>query len=384
MTDQHFITTQEALEAWLDTHSEASHIGFDTEFIRERTYYPTLCLVQLAADDAVVAIDTMAPELDLTPLWTWLLDDARLLILHAAGQDMELLLYLSGKLPTRIFDTQLAAAFCGLGDQLSYEKLVQKLVKQPINKASQFTDWSHRPLTDNQIAYALDDVRYLSALHDKLTERLEAKGRLNWLWEEGKNITSPETYTNDPEQSWQRIRMKIRDGRSIACLQRLAAWREREAETKNLPRQWVIKDEALAEMAATRPTTEKALKRIRFLKKPLKAPQQEEVFRIIEEVKALPDDALPTPPKRPNELPAPEGLADMLKLLLKHCARQGGIAPRLLASAKDMEQLALRRDRSMPCMQGWRYDLFGQYAESLFEGKLSLTFDLDSQAVKFV
>jgi ribonuclease D len=356
----------------------ARYVAVDTEFMRERTYWPRLCLVQVAgggaaAEDAA-AIDALAPGLDLRPLFQLMADARVLKVFHSARQDLEIFHRLAGQLPRPVFDTQVAAMVCGFGDSVSYETLVGKLAKARMDKGSQFTDWARRPLSQRQIAYALADVIHLRTVYEKLKRKLEANGRAAWIDEEMAALTAPSTYALDPEQAFRRIKARGATPRFLAVLRELAAWREREAAKRDMPRNWLLRDEALVEIAHHMPATAADLARTRGLGR--KLAEGRDGAALIEAVargRALPDGECPRPEAREMLPPGIGPMADLLKVLLKMRCEEAGVAQRLVASAADVERLAAFGERAeVPALHGWRRDVFGGDALGLRAGETAL------------
>ena len=364
------ISTTEELAAFCDEMRGEEFVTVDTEFMREKTFWPILCLIQMAGEDRAAIIDPMAEGMDLSPFFDLMADEDVLKVFHAGRQDIEIIHHLSGVIPHPLFDTQVAAMVCGFGDQVGYEALVNRLAKAHIDKSSRFTDWSRRPLTDKQLAYALSDVTHLRVIYRKLCDQLKKSGREPWLKEEMDILTSPETYAQHPEEAWKRIKFRPRNARQLAALQELAAWREREAQRRDLPRRRILKDEALTELATQMPETERDLARMRTISDSLaKSRSGREILEAIARAKALPKDRLPAMPERPR--PGPEGasaMADVLKLALKIVSEREHIAPRLIASAKDVERIA-SGDRDVPALKGWRRKVYGDIALALLRGE---------------
>ena len=357
----------------------APFVTVDTEFMRERTYWPILCVVQVAGggmdDDprAAAAIDTQAPGLDLAPLFAILRDPGVLKVFHAARQDMEIFYYLMKALPAPVFDTQVAAMVCGFGDQASYENLVGTLAHARIDKSSRFTDWSARPLSERQIAYALDDVIHLRRVYEELRRRLDANGRAAWLTEEMAVLTAESTYDTDPARAW--VRLKTRgNGRFLAVLREIAAWREREAQRRDIPRGRIVRDEALIEIAHHRPTSADALARTRGLGAKLaEGAMGTGLLQAIAAGLAVPDKDCPKLEDKPD---LPGGIcpiADLLKVLLKFKSEDQGVAAKLLASVSDLERIAAFGEKAdVPALHGWRREAFGADALKLIRGEIAL------------
>lgn len=358
--------------------STADYVTVDTEFMRENTFWPRLCLVQLAGPKDAATVDTLAEKLDLAPLYELMADERVLKVFHAGRQDLEIFYHRTGQVPHPVFDTQLAAMVCGYGDQISYENLLAKTIGVTIDKASRFTDWSRRPLSERQIEYALADVTHLRPVYEKLARRMKTTGRAHWLDEEMAVLTAPETYRVDPEEAWRRL--KGRGGRGkryLAILVELAAWREREAQRRDIPRNRILRDEAIQEIAAHAPRTAETLAHTRGLSvKAAEGPMGQAILKSIEDALARPPHSLPAPPPRPERLPPGLGpLTDLLKVLLKHVAEQANVAGRLIASGDDLERIAADDEADVPALRGWRREIYGEQALALKHGRLGLAAD---------
>ena len=367
------ITSNEALAEACSRFRRLPYVAIDTEFIRERTYWPQPCLVQIAGDGEAIAIDALEPTIDFQPLLELLADTSVLKVFHAARQDIEIFVRLSGHVPAPLFDTQIAAMVCGFGEAASYETLASKLARAPVDKASRFTDWARRPLTDRQIRYALDDVVHLCTVYEKLAARLDETGRQRWLDEEVAALCDPALYRFDPREAWQRIKVRSTTRRLLAVLREVAAWREREAQARDVPRNRVIRDEALLEIAAHRPGTPAELARVRGLNKSFAA--GEFGGALLAAVAAgldAPEAELPQFAK-PTRLPAGAApLIELLKVLLKLRSEQQHVAQRLLANTRDLERIAVSEDADIPAFNGWRREIFGNDALALKAGRVAL------------
>ena len=370
------ITKSSELKHFCDRAANEKYITIDTEFLREKTYFSKLCLLQLAIpgneNENAVIVDTLVNELDLDPLYRIFKNSEIVKVFHAARQDLEIFYLDSGIFPYPLFDTQIAAMVCGFGDQVAYETLVRQLTNQTLDKSSRFTNWSSRPLTDAQKKYALADVTHLRIIYEELSKKLIQDGRTTWVEEELKNLISPETYDVDPRNSWRRIKTKSSSRRFLGLVASLAEFREKFAQSKNIPRNRVIKDDALLELASNQPKTFDELARSRLL---LKEARKGEIalglLRAIEKGLKIPDVDLPINQYKLNKGHVNSALADLLKVLLKSCSESTGVASRLIASASDLEALAAG-DRSMNALNGWRFEVFGKSALELCDGKIGL------------
>ncbi len=368
------ITTTSDLEAFCRGLAGAEYIAVDTEFLREKTFYPQLCLVQVAGPNAAVAIDPLAPGIDLTSLIDVLNDPSILKVFHAARQDVEIFFHLTGKIPHPLFDTQVAAMVCGFGDSVSYETLITKLAGARIDKSSRFTDWSQRPLTDRQLHYALSDVIHLRPAFEKLRRRLHRTGREAWLEEEMAVLTNPATYRAEPDTAWMRLKVRTNKPRFMAILKEVAAWREREAQSRDLPRSRVLRDEAMLEIASHAPTGIDDLARTRGMGRGFAEGRQGvELLAAVQRGQAIPESELPSLEPREE---APMGIApivELLRVLLKMKCDENHVASKLVASSADLEAIAADDDADVPALHGWRRELFGDDAIALKHGRTALT-----------
>lgn len=350
------------------------YVTVDTEFLREQTFWPKLCLIQLAAPDIEAIVDPLVPGLQLDPLWKLMADETTVKVFHAARQDLEIVWTLAGLLPHPIFDTQVAAMVCGFGDSVSYGNLVKKVAGNDIDKSSRFTDWSRRPLSEKQLVYALGDVTHLRQVYAYLKDRLDKSGRHAWVDEEMAVLTTPATYQTHPEDAWKRLKLRVKNRKALAVLMELAAWRERLAQSQDVPRQRVMKDEALYDIANQSPTAPEQLSRLRSLSDGFA--RSARAREIVEAVKrGLERDLSEVPPLRQGEPLSAEATAtvELLKVLLKSAAARHGVAPRLLADTSDLESIAGQDTPDVPAMHGWRRQLFGEDALALKRGELALS-----------
>jgi ribonuclease D len=367
------ITTTEDLDAFCRRLRDADYITVDTEFMREKTFWPKLCLVQIAGPEEAVAVDPLAEGIDLAPLFELLHDPGVLKVFHAARQDVEIFHHLTGRVPAPLFDTQVAAMVCGFGESVGYETLISKLAGARVDKSSRFTDWSHRPLTERQLAYALSDVTHLRPAYEKLRRRLAKTGRAHWLDEEMAVLTDPATYTVEPEAAWRRLKVRTDKPRFLAVLRELAAWREREAQRKDLPRSRVLRDEALLEIASHAPTTVDDLARTRGLGRSVAEGRWgSELLGAVQRGLDLPLDQCPTTEPRVEPPPGLTPIVELLRVLLKMKCDDEQVAPKLVASAGDLEAIAADDEAAVPALKGWRRELFGEDALALKHGRLAL------------
>jgi ribonuclease D len=361
------------LAAFCRRLSQHEFISIDTEFMRETTYWPRVCLVQIAGADEARAIDPLSPGLDLAPMFELLASPTVLKVFHAARQDLEIFYHLMGHVPAPLFDSQVAAMVCGFGEQVGYETLTKELVGANVDKSSRFTDWSKRPLTDRQLAYALSDVTHLRVIYAKLKARLARSGRSAWLGEEMAVLANPATYDMHPERAWQRIRTRSTAPRFLGVLKEVAAWREIEAQTRDVPRARVIRDESMLEIAGQPPTTVEDLARVRGLGRGLAEGRGgQALLAAIARALALPPGDLPQV-EREQVLPKGIGpLVELLKVLLRLKCDEHDVAGKLVASVADLERIAADDNAEVPAMHGWRREIFGEAALALKSGRLGL------------
>lgn len=377
------VTTNDALAARCAAVANAEFLCVDTEFMRETTYWPQLCLIQVAGADQAFAIDPLAEGLDLAPFLA-LLDNPDLLkVIHAGGQDIEIFVELTGRVPHPLFDTQIAAMALGLGEQVSYANLVSHFTGHQIDKGARFTDWARRPLSDRQLAYAIADVTHLADLFPGMLARLRKTGRGAWLDEEMARATDPSNYVVDPECAWQRLKLPNRKPEVLGRLQALARWRELEARDKNVPRGRIAKDETLADLAAGPPATQAELGRVRGLSAAWATNAiGERLMQALAAAQPLPADQIPDRNARPGLSTDASLVADLLKLLMKIRCKEEGVAPRLIARNEELEALAAGRREDLAVLSGWRYDLFGRDALALVEGRIGFSVEANRLIMK--
>ncbi len=379
------ITTTEALQDFCDRAAQAPYVTIDTEFLRERTYYSKLCLVQMAipgeAEENAVLVDPLAGDLSLDPLYALMRDAGTVKVFHAARQDLEIFFIEGGVIPEPLFDTQIAAMVCGFGEQVGYETLVRKVAKAPLDKTSRFTDWSRRPLTDAQKTYALADVTHLRVIYEYLHKQLEKTGRKGWVEEELQILRDPATYVVAPDEAWKRIKTRTQSGKFLALVRELARFREGYAQSRNVPRSRVFKDDALLELASTKPQSPQDLSRSRLLLR--EARRGEIADGILAAVQAgleTPKEDMPCPDRSRESLQVNPALADMLRVLLKAKSDEAGVAQKLIATSADLDALAAG-ERGSAALGGWRRDVFGADALRLCEGKVGLAVKGDKVGV---
>jgi ribonuclease D len=371
--DPVLITTTAALATLCDRLATEPYVTVDTEFMRERTYYPELCVIQLGGATDVAVIDAQAPGLDLAPLGALFANPHVVKVFHACRQDIEIFLLKFGTVPTPIFDTQVAAMVAGFGDQVGYDTLVSSLAGGSIDKAHRFSDWQARPLSAAQITYAAADVTWLRLVYEALRDRLTRESRIDWVAEEAAILNEPGTYRTDPADAWRRLKLRGANRRQLAIVQAIAAWREREAMRINIPRQRVIKDEQIPELAALAPSDAEGLTRVRGITRGFaEGKSGQALLGVIASAKALPERDLPSLPRTNDTIKPSPALVALLKVLLAERANAHHVAARLIASGDDIDALAGDDTPTLPCLAGWRADVFGTDALRLKAGKIAL------------
>jgi ribonuclease D len=371
------ITTTPALAAAISELSKSDFVAVDTEFIRETTFWPELCLIQMANADYSALVDPMAVGIDLAPFFALMADEKVVKVFHAARQDVEIVHKLGGLIPSPMFDSQVAASVLGYGDSISYDQLVNKMTGVHLDKSSRFTDWKRRPLAEAQLTYALADVTHLAAIYPTLNEQLEAKGRTEWVADEMATLTSVETYDLHPDDAWKRLKMRARKPIELATLQKIAAWREREARSRNVPRSRVLKDDTLFEIAQQHPADSEALGKLRSVPNGWERSQPAAgLLAAVNEALAIAKEDLP---KLAKHTASPEGSAaagELLRVLLKIVTEEHGVAPKVVASADELDQIAAHGDKAdVPVLHGWRREVFGEMALKLIAGEVALKFE---------
>lgn len=368
------IKTQAELEKICAQLAQKPYLTIDTEFLRDKTFYSRLCLIQLAGPDIdAVAIDVIEFDLDLAPFHALMENENVVKVFHAARQDLEIFYQMTGKIPAPLFDTQVAAMVCGYGDSIAYNKLVTDITGTALAKNAQFTDWSRRPLSEKQLTYALDDVIYLREVYETLKKRLEKQKRDHWVKQEMEVLTNPETYDMPVEESWKRVKIRSDKPKVLAILKELATWREELARKKDIPRGRILRDEALADIAVYMPKDQEGLLRIRNVPKDVaKSQTGKTLLKLVDTALKSPKDTWPVV-KRKEMFPKDAvPTLEMLKLLLKINASQENVAAKLVASANELEEIAVEDNPDNKVMKGWRFELFGKEAMDLKEGKLFL------------
>lgn len=368
------ITTTSELALACQRFSRHPFVAVDTEFMRETTFWPILCVVQVASSDEALAIDALAPGLDLTPLIALMADANVVKVFHAARQDVEIFWKIAGRVPSPMFDTQVAAMVCGYGDQVSYGELAKSICRATVDKSSRFTDWARRPLAQAQIDYAIGDVTHLRDIYRALEAQLEKSGRLSWLENEMKVLTSAETYQQPPERAWERFKTRARKPRDLAVLMDLAAWRENEAQTRDVPRARVLKDDVLIEVALAAPRTQEALGGLRAFPRGMERSRAgEEILAAIERGLARDPKTLPKLAHGRRNGAGSAATVELLKVLLRQASDESGVAGKMIATVGDLEAIAADDDADVPALRGWRRKLFGARALELKRGNLALT-----------
>lgn len=366
------ITTDEALVAFCAELAKAPFIAVDTEFMRETTYWPRLCLIQTASADQAGIIDPMAEGLDLEPFLALLRDPRIVKVFHACRQDVEIFVRL-GAMPASLFDTQVAAMAAGFGEQVAYDSLVRQMIKVEVDKGSRFTDWARRPLSEAQLVYALGDVTHLAALYPKLRERLHKEGRLDWVMSEMKGLTDPALYDTTPDNAWKRLKPKRHTAKYLAAFVATAVWRERTAQERDQPRGRILKDEAIDEIATQGPTDPDAFNRLRSVPKGFGASRLGlELAEALKDALTDPEAHAPKLDRPRHNQPAPPSVVELLKVLLKAKSDNAGVASRLIATVADLEKIAVSDDADVEALTGWRRQLFGEDALKLKRGEIAL------------
>jgi ribonuclease D len=369
------ITTTQELTEVCARMARHPFVTVDTEFLRETTYYPLLCVAQLASPDEAVVVDALAPGIDLGPLFALMTDENVVKVFHAARQDIEIVWNMAKKIPHPIFDSQVAAMVLGYGDSISYDQLVARITGDQLDKSHRFTDWTRRPLSDEQVSYALSDVTHLRTVYLKLAADLAKRERTSWVEAEMGVLTSPETYRMDPDRAWERLKSRVRKPKELAVLIEIAAWREREAQTRDVPRSRVLKDDVVGDIAVQAPTTVERLGHLRSLPKGFERSRWGEA--IVEAVQRGLERDPKTLPRFDRFRPAPNGAAtvELLKVLLRMTAESHGVAAKVIATVDELDRIAADDEADVPALKGWRRELFGDKALALKHGQLALAVD---------
>ncbi|AGF74601.1 ribonuclease D [Bartonella australis AUST/NH1] len=371
------ITQTTDLEIAIAALRNSDFVTVDTEFIRETTFWPRLCLIQLASPKATILIDPIAPDINLQPFFDLMTDEKIIKVFHAARQDIETIYHLGEVIPSPLFDTQIAGSICGFGDSISYDQIVQRCTGHRLDKSSRFTDWSCRPLSKKQLLYALADVTHLRDVYISLKKQLKENQRTHWMDDEIAILLAPATYDIPEDEVWKKVKGKVKKPRELAVLQKIAAWREREARKHNIPRRRILKDECLIEIAIQQPKNESALKCLRSIGKNWNnSSTKQTLIKAIHEGLEADIATLPALPKRNPINDKTAAAIDLLKVLLKLVANENDIAPKIIATSDDLEKIANGiLTHNIPAMNGWRYKIFGQKAEQMLKGQIGFYFN---------
>ena len=379
----HVITAQAELDAVIDELAKSEFVTVDTEFIRETTFWPELCLIQMAAPGVTALIDPLSPGIDLKPFFALMANEAVTKVFHAARQDIEIVFHLGGLIPHPVFDTQVAAMVCGFGDSVSYDQLVQKITGAQLDKSSRFTDWRHRPLSEKQLVYALADVTHLIEVYKHLKVDLERENRAHWLNEEMEVLTSRETYDPQPEDAWKRLKMRLRKPQELAVVQAVSTWRELEARERNVPRGRVLKDDAIYEIAQQQPRDTAALARLRTTPKGWeRSATATALLAVVNTALGMAKEDMPKLPKLPLQAEGSSAAAELLKVLLRLVAEKEGVAAKVLATSDDIDRIASEGEAAdVQALHGWRREVFGNEALRLVRGEIGIKFERRKIAV---
>jgi ribonuclease D len=369
-----FISETDTLTGFCERQANAQFITVDTEFLRDKTYWPHLCVIQIGGPNEEAAIDALAEGIDLTPLLNLMRKPDLLKVFHAARQDFEIFYRLAGELPSPVFDTQISAMVCGFGDSVGYETLVSQLAGQRIDKSMRFTDWKNRPLSQKQLDYALADVTHLRVVYESLSDLLKKNGREGWVKEELAALLNPSLYKFEVKEAWRRLKVRNPNPRMLAILREVATWREEEAQTRNVPRNRVIRDDAVLELAIQRPKSLKDLQAMRGLHGgQTKGDMAEKILSAISRGLALQSEQCPQVPKARSNLPKSGPTAELLKVLLKMKCEKHSVAQKLIANSNDIDELARDDNANIPALRGWRRKIFGDDAIALKHGRIAMT-----------
>ncbi len=367
------ITTTEDLAAACRRLVRFEALTVDTEFMRETTFWPKLCVIQMASPEEAVVVDAMAADISLDAFFKLMKNEKVLKVFHAARQDIEIIYHLGDLIPHPIFDTQVAAMVCGFGDSISYDQLVHRVTGERIDKSSRFTDWSRRPLSERQIEYAIADVTHLRDVYQALAKRLAQQERTEWVREEMEVLTSPQTYRLEPEEAWKRLKLRVRKPIELAVMRAVAAWREQEAQSRDVPRSRVIKDDAIYEIAAQQPTTQTTLAQLRTIPRGFERSRAAaDILKAVKSALDIPRDELPRIPKHRPVANGNGAAVDLLKVLLKMISQKNGVASKVIATVDDLEAIAGDDSADVPALTGWRRELFGETALKLKHGEIAL------------
>ena len=372
-SEPQLIETTEELNSALLKLSDAEFVAIDTEFMRENTYYPKLCLVQLSAAGMTLCVDPLVPNIDMSALYNLMQNPSIIKVFHAGRQDLEIFVHLTGQVPFPIYDTQIAAMVCGFGDQVGYDRLVQHYTGRTIDKSSRFTNWMERPLTDRQVKYAADDVIYLVEIYPQMLAHLKETNRTDWVESELASLSALSLYLPAPEKMWKRLKFRGGKPSMVNRLAKLAQWRELEAQKRDVPRNRLLRDDTLIDLAGSNPKTAAEFRKIRGFPGGETGKLVNPVLHILQHAAQIPKLDYPQFERQEKREKAPQALIDLLKVLLKHVTEEFKVAPRLIASSDDLEKLALNDKADIPALSGWRYEIFGQVALELKKGRLALS-----------
>lgn len=368
------ISTTDALAEFCQQLSQSDFVTVDTEFMRQSTYWPELCLLQLAGPDNEAIVDPLSPNIDLAPFYELMADDTTMKVFHAGRQDVEIIYHAANLIPLPIFDTQIAAMVCGFGEAVSYGALVKRLERKNLDKSSRFTDWSRRPLTDKQLRYALADVTHLRGIYAKLNKELETSQRTSWVAEEMAELTDPRNYRTEPEDAWKRLKNRARNLSELAIMIELAAWREREAQRQNVPRNRIVKDDTIYDVMVQAPKTLEDLGKLRTVHDGLARSQRgRDIVEAVNKALARPPEELPDLPVHEPLPPSAAAAADLLRVLLKAVAAEHDVAAKLIAHTDELDKIAVDDNADVPALHGWRRELFGESALAIKSGRLAMT-----------
>lgn len=379
------INTTKDLKELCERLCKEDFIAVDTEFMREHTFWPIPCLIQIASLKEAHCVDPMAKDMDMAPLFELMNNEKVLKVFHAGRQDLEIFYQMTGRLPSPIFDTQVACMVCGLGDNASYQNLVSHYLKRNIDKSLRFTDWSHRPLTEKQMLYALSDVTHLAEVYVLMRKELDESKRMPWIESEMARLLDESTYQYEPQDAWKRLRYTSVTPRFLGVVQALCAWREEKAKRLNRPRKHILKDEVLMEIAALAPTTKEGLSSLRSVPHPLfKEAEVKKILSVIADALKLPEDKLPVLERGPKLNSTQKNIHEVLRLVLGIVSENTGVSQKLLISNEDLDWLSTMDDPDIPAMKGWRFELFGQKALAFKHGKLALFFNPEKHLMEFI
>ncbi len=378
------IETTDQLQKFCDEMAHHSFITIDLEFLREHTYYAKLCLIQVGSKSRCVIIDPLAEGIDLTSFFDLMTNPSVIKVFHSGRQDIEIIYNMSHRIPTPLFDTQIAGMVTGFGESVSYENLVAHILHLKLDKSNRLSDWSKRPLNSSQLEYALADVTHLIPVYEHLRSKLNSLGREEWIREELANLSNPNTYETNPQEAWKRIKHRSHNARFLTILRELAAWREARSQRKNTPRQSFIKDDALLAICAMCPQTKEELFQIRNLRKDIAQGRLgDEIIEVLHHIKDIPEQNYVCPPKLQSLQEKNHSLHELLKLLLKITSQEQQIVSRLLATDDDIKEFSNFNDNNNPILSGWRYEIFGRQALELRSGKLSICFNPQTNDIVF-